>query len=276
MVLEFERADRMGYALDRIRLAVRKIIGRVDAPFRTGARMLGMQDAVQHGVAQIDVAGSHIDLGPQNARAVRKLAGAHAAEQVKVFIGAAIAIRAVAARLRQRAAHCPHLVGRCVVDIGVAGSDQMLGPVVELLEIVRRVIEVPAPIKAEPAHIAFDRIDIFLLLLGRVCIVETQMAASAEFLGDTEIEADRFGVPDMKITVGLGREAGHDLLAAAGLQIGRNDVADEIAPALYCGRLDRAHDYPAPLLRRCYVADRTPRAKPLPDRAPVSPTSACA
>jgi hypothetical protein len=241
MVFEFEGADRMGDALDRIRLAVREIVGRVDAPFLAGARMLGMQDAVENGVAQIDVARTHVDLGPQHARAVGELAGTHAAEQVEVLGRAAVAIGAVAAGFRQRAAHRPHFLGRRIVDKGMAVADQVLGPVVELLEIVRCVVEVPAPIEAEPAHIALDRVDVFLLLLGRIGVVEAQVAAAAELLGDPEIEADRLGVADMEVAVGLGRKAGHDRAGAAGGEIARDDVADEIASALYRCRLDRTH-----------------------------------
>ena len=66
--------------------------------------MLGVQDAVEHRVAQIDVARRHVDLGAQHARAVGKFAGAHAAEQIEVFLDAALAERAVLARLGQRAA----------------------------------------------------------------------------------------------------------------------------------------------------------------------------
>ena len=39
MILEFERADRMRDVLDRIRLAVREIVARIDVPRRAGARM---------------------------------------------------------------------------------------------------------------------------------------------------------------------------------------------------------------------------------------------
>ena len=85
-----------------------------------------------------------------------------------------------------------------------------------------------APIEAEPAHVALDGVDIFLLLLGRVGVVEAQMAAAGKFLGDAEIEADRLGVADMQIAVRLRREAGDDGLVPAGRKIGANDVADEI------------------------------------------------
>src|SRR5881227_3717709 len=99
----------------------------------------------------------------------------------------------------------------------------MLGPLIELLEIVRRVIEVPAPVEAEPAHVALDGVDVFLVLLGGVGVVEAQMTAAAEFLGDAEIEADRLGVADMKIAVRLRRETGDHGLAPARFEIGRND-----------------------------------------------------
>ena len=56
VVLELERADRVGDALDGVRLAVGEIVARIDAPGVAGARMLGVQDAVEHRVAQVDVA----------------------------------------------------------------------------------------------------------------------------------------------------------------------------------------------------------------------------
>ena len=45
-----------------------------------------------------------------------------------------------------------------------------------------------APIKTEPAHVALDCVDIFLLFPGRVGVIETQVATAAEFLCDPEIE----------------------------------------------------------------------------------------
>ncbi len=48
-------------------------------------------------------------------------------------------------------------------------------------------------------------------------------------LGDAEIDADRLGVADVQVAVGLGREPGDDLLVFAALEVLANDVADEIA-----------------------------------------------
>ena len=142
VVLEFQRADRMRDALDRVRLAVGVVVARIDRPFVAGARMGGVQDAIEHGVAQVDVAGRHVDLGAQHARAVRKLAGLHAAKQIEVFLHRAVAKRAVLAGLGQRAARDPDFLLRLVVDIGKAGADQALRPFVELLEIIRGIEQV--------------------------------------------------------------------------------------------------------------------------------------
>ena len=110
MVLEFERADRVGNAFDRVRLAVREVVARVDRPCRAGARVAGVQNAVERRIPQVDVAGRHVDLGAQHARAVRELARAHPVKEVEVFLDRALAIRAVLAGLRQRAARGAHLV----------------------------------------------------------------------------------------------------------------------------------------------------------------------
>src|SRR4029453_6849310 len=48
-------------------------------------------------------------------------------------------------RLGQRAAVLPDLLGREVVDVGKPAADQLLGPLVELLEVVGGEVEMPAP-----------------------------------------------------------------------------------------------------------------------------------
>ena len=131
----------------------------------------------------------------------------------------------------------------------------MLGPLVELLEIVGRVIEVLAPVEAEPAHVALDGVDVFLLFLGRIGVVEAQVAAAAEFLRDAEIEADRLGVADVQIAVRLRRKAGHHAGMPLGREIGLDDVADEVAPALSNRRL-------AAVMLKNPVADAPNRSRP--------------
>ena len=56
------------------------------------------------------------------------------------------------------------------------------------------------------------------------------------FFGDTEIEADRFCVTDMEVTIWFRRKAGNDAVAVfSGLQIRINDLTDESNIDAICG-----------------------------------------
>jgi hypothetical protein len=98
----------------------------------------------------------------------------------------------------------PDLVGGEVVDVGLAGLDQVYGPVVELVEVVGGEVEMLAPVEAEPADVFLDRVDVLLLFLDRVGVVEAQVAAAAELLGDPEVERDRLGWPRWRYPFGSG------------------------------------------------------------------------
>src|SRR5438477_10161217 len=69
------------------------------------------------------------------------------------------------------------------------------------------------------------------------------MTATPEFLGDAEVQCDRFGVADMQIAVRLRRESRHDLAMLAGVEIRLDEVANEIAPRpdLCCRRCRCRH-----------------------------------
>src|ERR1051326_3317341 len=138
----------MGDALDRVRLPVREVVARVDAPLIARARMRGVQDAVEHRIPQVDVAGSHVDLGAQYTRAVGELARAHTAEQIEILFHAALAERRIVSRLGERAARGAYLRLGLIVDVSLADADQVLAPRVELREIIRRMVEVADPIEA--------------------------------------------------------------------------------------------------------------------------------
>src|SRR5215203_5013574 len=97
------------------------------------------------------------------------------------------------------------------------------------MEVVRRVVEMLAPVEAEPADVLLDGVDVLLLFLRRIGVVEAQVAAPAELLGDPEVERDRLGVTDMEVAVRLGRKAGDDLRDPAFAHVGGNNLADEIA-----------------------------------------------
>ena len=128
VVGELERAHGVRDVLDRIRLAVRVVVHGIDAPLVAGAVMRGVQDAVHHRVAHVQVGRGHVDFGSQDAGPVGEFAVLHANEQVEIFFDAPVAIRAVFAGLGQSAAVLANLVGGEIVDVGFAGLDQAAGP----------------------------------------------------------------------------------------------------------------------------------------------------
>ena len=85
----------MRNAFDRIRLAVRKVVHRIDAPTVARSMVAGVHDAVQHGIAHVQIGVGHVHLGAQRSRTVRKLALPHAFEQRQVFFDASVAVGAV-------------------------------------------------------------------------------------------------------------------------------------------------------------------------------------
>ena len=147
--VEFERADRVGDVLDRVALPVGVVVHRVDAPLVARAVVAGMDDAVHDRVAEEHVGMRHVDLGTQHLLAVGELARLHAFEQVEVLLRRTVAPRRLFARLGDRAAAFADLLLRLVVDIGQPFADQLLGPFVELVEIVRR-IAFERPVEAQP------------------------------------------------------------------------------------------------------------------------------
>ena len=227
--LELQGADRVRDALDRVGLPVGEVVGGVDAPGVAGARVLGVEDAVEHRVAQVDVGRGHVDLRAQHAGAVGELPGAHAREEVEVLGGRAVPPGALPAGLGEGAAVLADLVGGEVVHVGLAGLDELDGPLVQLLEVVGGEVQVLAPVEPQPADVGLDGVDVLLLFLHRVGVVEAQVAAPAELAGDAEVEADRLGVADVEVAVGLRREAGDDAVVPPLAEVGGDDLADEVA-----------------------------------------------
>jgi hypothetical protein len=65
MVFKLQGAHGVRDLFQRVRLAVGKIIERVDNPLVAGAMMRLAQNAIHHRIAHVQVGRSHVDLGPQ-------------------------------------------------------------------------------------------------------------------------------------------------------------------------------------------------------------------
>ena len=186
---------------------MREVIHGIDAPLVPGLVMGDVHDAVDDGVAHIHVRGRHIDLRAQHLFAVGKLPCRHAAEQVKVLFNAPFAVGAVFAGLGQRAAVSADLVGGKIVHVGLARLDQLDRALVDKIKVFGGVVAM-LPVEAQPLDILLNGLHVLHVLLRGVRVVQPQVAHAAVFLGGGEVDADRLGVTDVQIAVGLRREPG--------------------------------------------------------------------
>ena len=193
-----------------------------------------VNDAIHHRVAHVDVAGGHIDLGAQRARAVGELAVLHALEQIEILFHRSVAPRAFLAGFGQRAARGADFFGRLIVDVGFALLDQLDGHLVQLLEVIRGVIFPIVPREAQPADVFLDRVDVLDIFLGGVRVVVAQIAQAAKLLRDAKVDDQRLGVADVQIAVRLRRKARVHGGEASRLQIFLDGFTDEVGGCDRC------------------------------------------
>jgi len=137
------------------------------------------------------------------------------------------------------------LFRRQITDVREPLPDQLLGVAVEPVEVVRRVVEVFAPVTTEPADVGEDRLDETGFLGRRVGVVEAQVAAAAELARHLEAQQDRSRVADVQVAVRLRRETRDDAAAVPTRRDVRCDqLANEVASISRCIRRSVRHSEP--------------------------------
>ena len=197
--------------------------------------MRGAADAVDGGVAQVDVGAGHVDLRAQHHGAVFMLAALHFPEPGQVVCGCAAAKRAVDAGLAEVAPVDADFFHSLFVHVGVAGFNQIFGGAVHEIKVVAGLIQVRGairfPAKAQPLHRFQNAVDEFKLFFLGVGVVKAQVAHAAIVARQAKVQADAFGVADVQVAVGLGRKAGADFGGVA-LALGMvSGIARAAAPA---------------------------------------------
>ena len=194
--------------------------------------MMGEFDAVQKRVAEHHVGVRHVNLGTEYLLPFRVLAGLHLAEQPEVLFGGTVSPGAGDAGLVHGATVQTDLLLGLVIHIGEPPFDKVFSPLVKLVEIIGS-IQFLVPLEAEPFDVFLDGIHIFGVFLGRVGVVIAKIGLSAVFLRQAEIQANAFGVSQMKVAVGLRRETGHDALYFAVGQVFFDDFFQKIQFTLF-------------------------------------------
>src|ERR1051326_6948131 len=149
----------------------------------------------------------------------------------------AVRERTLRSWFRQGSSVAADLVRRLAVDVGQPLDHEVLGKLIELLEVVRREMQ-RRPFEAEPANVFLDRLHVLHVFLGRIRVVEAQVAGTPELLRDAEVQADGFRVADVQVAVRLGRKSrGDPAPVLAGLEIVRDDGSDEVEQTYIINRV---------------------------------------
>ena len=193
-------------------------------------------DAVQQRVAEHHVRMGHVDLRAEDLLPFRVLAGLHLAEELQVLLRGAVAPGARGAGLVHGTAVQADFLLVLVIDIGEAPLDEVLGPFVQLVEVVGRV-EFLVPMEAQPLDILLDGVHVLGVLLRGVRVVVAEVRLSAVLLREAEVQADGLRVTEVQVAVRLRREAGHDGVHFARREVGFDDFFEEIQFAFFHGIL---------------------------------------
>ena len=200
----------MGDAFKCIFDRVSEVVHGVDAPLVTGSVMRQVIDPVDNWVSHVEVARSEVDLGTESHLSVLKFAGSHSLKQIKAFFDGSVTVGALCRSLCI-ASHVAHLFGSKLADVSETLFDKLNGITVHLLEIIGSIEESVIPVVAEPVDVFLDSLNEFLILFGGVCIIHSEVAETAVFLGCAEVDLQSFSVADVKIAVRFGRKSGVDL-----------------------------------------------------------------
>ena len=228
VILEFQCADGVRHALDRILNRMREVVHRVYAPAVARILMRNVCNPVNDRIPHIHIGGSHVDLCPKHLLAVGVHAVLHVLEKLEILLHAAVPVRTLLARLRQRPAVLADLLGGEIAHKGFAFPDQLDGSLIHLLEIIGGEKTAVAVVSAQPLDILLDRFHELALFLRRVRVIKAEIELSMIFLREPIVQKDRLCVTDMEIAVRLRRKPGTYLGCAPVCDILVDDFLDEI------------------------------------------------
>ena len=85
------------------------------------------------------------------------------------------------------------------------------------------------PFKSEPTDIIHDCLGKILAFLQGIGIIKAQIGRATKFGCETKIQANRFGVTNMQVTIGFWRKACHYFVMLSGFEILYDNITYKIA-----------------------------------------------
>ena len=162
---------------------VGKIIHRINTRLIPCVVMTHAGHPVDDRIPHIDVAGGHVDLGPQHLFPVLIFALFHLLKQLQVLLNGPVPVGTLLARSLKVSPVLPDLLRAEIADKCLSLLDQQDGTLIHLLKIIGREKQPVLKVSSQPFYILDDGLDKFFLLLGRVGVVKPHIKLSAVLLG---------------------------------------------------------------------------------------------
>lgn len=232
VVFEFQGAKGVGDVFVGVFQRVGEVVHRIDAPSVAGVVVLCEHDAVEDGIPHVHVGGRHVDFGTEDGFSFGNLTIFHGGETFHIFFDGTVAERRFLSGCGDVAALGADILDALFVHIGEPFFNEGDGTGVEEVEHVAGEIKMAAPVETEPVDVFLDAVDVFLVFLARIGIVEAQVASPADgsvFLTESKVQADGFGVSNVKVSIGFRGETGDGRRVLALGKIGGDHVPDKIA-----------------------------------------------
>ena len=140
LVFKLQRTQAVGNLLQCIFNRMRKGVHRIDAPLVTSVVMSSAANAVNGGVAQVDVGAGHVNFGAQHHRAIFVQAITHFLKTSQIFLHRAAAKRAIGAGVAKVPPINAHLFYRLLVHISMACLNQRFSSPVHEVKVVAGLI----------------------------------------------------------------------------------------------------------------------------------------
>ena len=211
VVCKFDGAAGIGDSFKCVLNRVCKVIKRIDAPFIALAVVSCAFDTVNCRVTHIHVGACKVDFCAESFGSVFEFSCSHAAEKVEVFFGSSVTVRAGTAGFAGigTAVFLHFLTGE-VIDICFAVDDKFLCEFIAFVKIVGTIENAAVGFISEPADIAENALDVFVIFACGVGIVIAKIELAVIFFCGGSVDPDRFCGTDMEVSVGFRRESGMD------------------------------------------------------------------
>ena len=207
MLYELQCTPRVGNSFQIVALAMGKVVHGVGVPLVASADMGNVEYTVNQRIAEQHIRMRHVYLSTKHQRTRLALTAVHKLKQLQVLLYWTIAERTVCTRTGGGTLLLGNHLRALLVYISTALFDKPNGKVPEFLEVVAGIVDV-GPLESQPLDIVLNAFNIFCIFLDGVCVIETQIALTTIFLGQTEVDSNSLGMSDVQITIGFRWKTG--------------------------------------------------------------------